>query len=216
MSFLNTQDRAELLAFIESIADYLAPEDRDRALALALESEESLSQAALAGHVLQHAVAAWPRRRAVARYVEAEGVEEEWKRVLEAVRPATAFLLNRLRERTGARTIGQLLALPESFTAMQGTHRTELELVRPEIWIELWLTNPEALETHHEEAMRELQAMQQRLQKLEQFSSQSDSQEEATKKIRDFQDRMYFKGESISLEQLNTELQLTIGDVLGR
>lgn len=216
MSFLNTQDRAELLAFLESIADYLAPEDRDRALALALEPEESLSQAALAGHVLQHAVAAWPRRRAVARYVEAEGVEEEWKRVLEAVRPPTAFLLNRLRERTGTRTIGQLLALPEGFTALQGTHRTELELVRQEIWIELWLTNPEALETHHEEAMRELQAMQQRLQKLEQFSAQSDTQEEAAKKIRDFQDRMYFKGESISLEQLNTELQLTIGDVLGR
>lgn len=216
MSFLNTQDRAELLAFIDSIVDYLPPEERERAFALLQEKQgaEPLSQAELAGQVLQHAVFTWPARRAVQRFVEAEGAEAEWTKLLETVRPTTAFLLKRLRERTGARSLGQVLGLPEIATVIQGEERTELELVRPEIWIELWQAQPETLASHTQEATKELQAMQQRLQKLEQFSAQSEKKAEVAEKIRDFQDRIYFRGESISLEKLNEELQLTIGDVL--
>lgn len=216
MSFLNTQDRTELLAFIDSIVDYLPAEEQERAFALLSQKSDAelMSQAELAGQVLQHAVFTWPARRAVQRYVDAEGAEAEWESLLEAVRPTTAFLLKRLRDRTGTRTLGQVLAAPESSTAIQGEERTELELVRPEIWIELWRAQSEALVTHTQEANKELQAMQQRLQKLEQFSAQSEKQAEVTEKIRDFQDRIYFRGESISLEKLNEELQLTIGDVL--
>lgn len=218
MPFLNTQDRAELLDFMDAIAEYLPADEYERATQILDEKSgaEPLSQAELAGRVLQQAVLSWPARRAVQRYVEADGAEVEWERLLETVRPTTAFLLKRLQERTGTRTLSQILALPDIASALQGEERTELELVRPEIWVELWQAQPEELALHTKEANKELEMMHQRLQKLEQFSAQSGKQEALAKKIREFQDRIYFGGESIPLEQLDEELRLTIGDVLGQ
>jgi hypothetical protein len=218
MSFLNTQDRLELLDFLDSIADYLPLEERERAFASLREKVDgdAIPAAELAEQVLQQAILTWSARRAVQRYVDAEGADIEWQMLLEAVRPSTAFLLKRLRERIGARTLRQVLTSPNISTAIQGEERTEIELVRPEVWIELWLTQSEALLWHAEEAKKELEAMHQRLLKLERFSAQSDKQADMTKKIREFQDRIYFGGESIPLDKLDEELQLTIGDVLGQ
>ncbi len=218
MSFLNTQDRSALLSFLDVIADYLPTEELADALALIenAESENSLSSAELAGRVLQYAVLAWPARRAVQRFVGADGAEAEWQAVSDAVRPTTAYLLKRVREQQGLRTLGQLMESEEAASAIHGSERTEIELLRPEIWIELWSTQPDALQTHAQEAQKELEAMHQRLQKLERFSADSGKKDELLKKVREFQDRIYFSGETISLEKLDEELQLTIGDVLGQ
>lgn len=217
MSFLNTRDRAELLDFMDSIADYLPVDERERAWQILEEKmEEPLSQAELAGRVLQQAVLTWPARRAIQRYVNAEGAEAEWEKLFETVRPATGFLLKRARERSGARTFSQLLETADIAAAIQGEERTELELVRPEILIDLWRAQPNELQAHTHEANKELAMMHERLQKLEQFSVQSEKRAALAEKIREFQERIYFGGESIPLEKLDEELQLTIGDVLGQ
>ncbi len=216
MSFLTTRDRLELLDFMDSIMEYLPSDERERARQLLNDSAShaALSQAELAGRVLQQAVLAWPARRAVQRFVETEGAEFEWRKVLETARPTTGFLLKRLRDRTQTSTLSQLLAHSESGTALQGAEREEIELLQPEIWIECWLAQPEALAGHLREANRELELMHQRLQKLEHFSTQSEKRSELLNKVRSFQERIYFGGASIPLEQLDEELQLTIGDVL--
>ena len=88
MPFLNTQDRAELLDFMDSIADYLPADERERAWQILEEKmEEPLSQAELAGRVLQQAVLTWPARRAIQRYVNAEGADAEWEKLFETIRP---------------------------------------------------------------------------------------------------------------------------------
>lgn len=218
MFFVNLQDRAELLDFLDSIADYLPADEREQALLL-LEKQalaEPLSDKELADQISRHAVLSWPARRAIQQHVESEGGEREWLRVLELARPTTAFLLKRMRERTGAQTLSHLLKAPGIESVLHGEERTEIELLRPEIWAELWNASANDLQLRVEEANRELEQMHQRLQKLERFSDQSENKQELQKKIKAFQDRIYFGGEVVPLQELDEELQLTIGDVLGQ
>lgn len=218
MSFLNVQDRAELLDFLDSIIDYLPLEERERAQLLVKEPSlaEPLSQDELMNQVQRHAILTWPARRAIQQHLESEGAEREWQRMVEVARPTTVLLLKRARERTGAKTLSELLTTPGIESVLHGDERIEVELLRPEIWAELWIANQKDLALRKEEANRELEQMHQRLQKLERFSAQSEKREVLQQKIRGFQDRIYFAGESIPLEQLDEELQLTIGDVLGQ
>lgn len=218
MPFVNLQDREELLDFLDSVVDYLPVDERERALVL-LEKQalaEPVSEKELADEISRHAVLTWPARRAIQQHVESEGAEREWQRILELARPTTAFLLKRVREQTGSRSLSQTLVAPGVESALHGEERTEIELLRPEIWAELWNASANDLQLRVEEANRELEQMHQRLQKLERFSDQSQNKQELQKKIKAFQDRIYFGGEVVPLQELDEELQLTIGDVLGQ
>ncbi len=216
MSFVNLQDRAELLDFLDAILEYLPADEQDRAREMRNVSAlgEPLSDDELAQQVLQYAMLSWPTRRAIQQHIEGEGAEKEWQSLLELARPATVFLLKRAREQTGVRSLSELLAVPQIDSVLQGDERMEVELLRPEIAAELWSTSANDLSLRVEEARRELEHMHQRLQTLERFSEQSENKALLQEKVRTFQDRIYFGGEAIPLAQLDEELQLTIGDVL--
>lgn len=217
MPFVNLQDRSQTLDFLDSILDYLSTEEKEEALALLGKSEEeSLSQGDLADRVTRSAILSWPARRAVQQYVFSEGSEDEWRRMLDAVRPATAFLLKRTRERLGVQGLSELMATPGIESALHGQERTEIELLQPEIWADIWHDSAEQLVLRVEEANRELEQMHVRLEKLERFLDQAKEREVLEEKIQEYKDRIYFGGEVIPFEQLDEELRLTIGDVLGQ
>lgn len=218
MSFVNAEDRLSLIDFLDSVLDYLPKEQQEEALAFLKRSRDEalVSQDELLEQAKRHAVLSWPARRAVQRFVVADGAGYEWDLLIDATRPTTAYLLRRFRDQTGVNNVSELLAHPESHTALQGEERSEVELVRPEIWANLWSSQEEKLEVHTVEAKKEFEALYQRLQKLRQFAANASQCKQIEKKIRDYEHRTYFDGEAIPLEALDEELKLTIGDVLGQ
>lgn len=206
----------ETIDFIDGLIDYLPATEREEALALLAASSniEAFSQEQLADVARQYAIITWPAERAVRRYIESQGVEAEWEKLLAAVRPATALLLNRLRTHTKTRTVDQALSSPEALSAIHGETETEIELVRPEIWIDLWNLQSAVLLRELEEAKKEFEGMYQRLEKLRKFSGASDKRKTMEKMLEDFEQKIFFGREVIPLEVLDKELRVTLEDVL--
>ena len=222
MSLLNLQDRAEIADFIDMLADYLPDAERREAVALVAQADQdqSLAVTELAEQAWFYAKQTWTVRRAVQRFIASDvGADQEWLLVLAAVQPTTALLLSRVRVRYAVASLGQALVLPEASVALQGETREELELVRPEVWVELWRTQSPELLAELREAKTELEERHHRLEKLERFSQAMTTTTRAAhaalrKKTQGFEERLYLGGEAIPLEELDEALQLTIGDVL--
>lgn len=206
MSFVARDPREHLVHRLDEFLDYL-PEGEQETL-------EELSDEELAERVTHYAILTWPARQAVQRYIDAEGANNEWGRLLEVVRPTTALLLTRLRQRVGGQTLNQLLASAEARSALHEEERQEIDLVRRELWIEFWLLQAAELEAHVVEARKDLEAIHQRLQKLERFAERAKDPAALTEKLRSLQRQIYLEGEMLPIEQLDEELRLTIQDLL--
>lgn len=218
MSFVNLEDRLSLIDFLDGILEYLPKEQQEEALTFLQRSRDEalVSQDELLEQAKRQAVLSWPARRAVERFVARDGAVAEWEAMLDVTRPTTAYLLRRFRDRTNVNNVSELLSHPESHMALQGEERSEVELVRPEIWADLWHHQVEGLDVHEIEAKKEFEGLYQRLQKLRQFAASASQRKELEKKIRDYEHRIYFDGEAIPVEALDEELKLTIGDMLGQ
>lgn len=218
MSFVNTRDRMETVDFIDGLIEYLPETEQAESLALVEASTDvdAVSQVRLAEAAKQYAIVSWSAERAVKRYVESQGAEEEWNRLLTAVRPATALLLNRLRTHTKTHSLDQALATPEALSAIHGETEMEIELVRSEIRIDLWLAQPKGIKEELEEAKKEFEGMYQRLEKLRKFAGESDKRKSMEKMLEDFEQRIFFGRETIPLEVLDKELRFTLEDVLAK
>lgn len=221
MSFVSVENREALIDFLDSIIEYLPEPERQEAFELVhgKKADGAPSDEEFFQYVKRQAMLSWPARKAVKEYSQAEGGEAEWRLLFESVRPETGFLLKRLRERLGSRVLSELLAHEDAAQALQGETRLEVELLRAEILIELWQAQAAELQVHVAQAKKELEARHQRLQKLEQYGSETtrkDRTSELQKQIQGFEHRMYFEGEVIPLEELDQVLQITIGEVLER
>ncbi|HVM90917.1 MAG TPA: hypothetical protein VMU11_03410 [Verrucomicrobiae bacterium] len=214
---LNLRDTVAVCDFIESVLGYLPEKDRKPYEAMVEEmrgDEKAVTQERLAEMARNIGAVTWPRRRALARFVETVGSELEWEGVVKNVRPSTAALLKKLRKDAGAPDLASTLKHPDASTVLKPDMEIEINMIRDEVRADLYEDHQDALEPLIEEAASELEAMKKRLKKIrEQADAVSGTQQIAYfDKLADLEDRIYFGGEAIPLEILDAEVQFDAGE----
>ena len=131
------------------------------------------------------------------------------------MRPATLFLISRVRRNTSALTIEEALRTGEADYAFDEDQRVEIQLLQLEIRIDLWLEAQADVAPFIDEARGELSALQKRLNvfkaQQERLSEQGRKQELAAR-IEELEERLFILGEAIPVDLLDQELEhVTIG-----
>jgi chromosome segregation ATPase len=211
--FLNVRDPVQVADFIDSVVEYL-PESEQAEYAkfvAKLHQEEEVTPEEMSEQAKGIALKTWPIRRALDKYLQGAGAEKEWEAVLDAVRPTTALLLKRLWKNSGLRTLDEALASSDAPLAIHDSEEMEIKLVRPEVRISIWEEEQETLKPLLKEAMGELEALQKRLKILREQAMRVAKQQEALlARLEGLEDRIYFAGESPSLEKLDAEMQYAL------
>jgi hypothetical protein len=208
---LNLRDTVAVCDFIESILGFLPEKDRKPYEAVVEEAREGkdVTVERLAEMAKNIAAVTWPRRRALARFIETVGSELEWEGVIKNVRPTTGSTLKKLRKDSGAADLTSTLAHPDASTLLKPDQEIEIGMIRDEVRASLYEDHAESLEPLIDEAQSELEAMKKRLKKVrEQADAVTGTQQIAYfDKLADLEDRIYFSGEAIPLEILDAEMQ---------
>ncbi|MBU2508955.1 hypothetical protein KKE33_01060, partial [Patescibacteria group bacterium] len=112
---LDLEDKNSVLDFLVQAGFYA--NKKDKAIAKDLvdmcESDERISNEKIAHVARELAISTWPARSAVNYFFKKKAAGDEWIKVTEMVRPATATLMHRFRKGAGARTLDSLLEHPD-------------------------------------------------------------------------------------------------------
>lgn len=212
--FLDLRDKPHVIDFLADNAEYASPKFRIDAerWTHAYEENEKIPTDKLAEAARKFAWSIWPARYAVSRYFSMEGSEEEWLRVLSAVRPSTAHLLKRFRQGTGAETLDETLNHIESDVAFKEGDRREIEEVRDHLRQEFWREKKNALGILVKEGEHLAKGYRERLDTLRELMPDfpRTMQDEVVSKIEKYQDRILFEGKAVSLEILDEEIKYYI------
>ncbi len=179
-----------------------------------LERGEVFSRAQSAEVIKDLGVASWPMRRALASYLESDGVEDEWRRMLALVRPTTALLLKRLRKNTNAKTLDEALASSDAAYAIHEREEEEIAHLRPEVHIQIWKEQCAALAPRVAAERKTLTELQKRFQQWRSMARTSIKNEGVLmEKVERYEERVFIGGEMIPLESLDEELRLDRADI---
>ena len=209
--FLNLADRTRVMDFLAGNVTY-AP-DRDRIPAEkafhTLEEGERLPKEKLAEAARRLAIATWPARYAIGRFFETEGREEEWRRVLAAVRPSTAHMLKRFRSETNLSGLDEVLAHEDSNVAFHDEERFEISEVRVHVRQEYWKERADTLTVLAEAGQKELKGYLGRFTQLRDLASSlpPNLQDEVFSKLAHYEDRIFFEGRVVAMEVLDEEIK---------
>lgn len=214
---LNLNDSTVVCDFIESVLGYLPEKDRKPYEATVEETREqgqAVTPERLAEMAKNIGAVTWPKRRALARFIETVGAELEWEGVVKHVRPSTATLLKKLRKDSGAGSLAETLTHSDASYLLKPDQEIEIKMIRDEVRSDLYEDHQEALEPLVEEAQSELEAMKKRLKHIrEQADAVSGTQQIAYfEKLADLEDKIYFGGEAVPLEVLDAEVQFDAGE----
>lgn len=166
--------------FAEYVREFLPAEERGTDVWL---SDRKLTDEGVRRQAVEWAKQTFVARETLRRYLENEGAEQEWERLLRAVRPTTRLLLMQLRERFGARSLAEVLQHNIAETLLHDEQLEELQAVRPEIVLTLHKEKPEGLIAHQSVAQEVLKVFSERAAALSGAEAQA------------FAERVYVFGE---------------------
>lgn len=221
MRYLSLRDPEAIADFIESVIEYLPVADRavyeslERSMIENLPVEPQEVQAQL----LRLGMETWVPRRAVDLYTKTiEGAAREWQKLEESLRPATLFLISRVRRNTSAMTLEEALRTGEAEYALDDDQRVEIQLLQLEIRIELWLEDQERLTPFIREAEEEFEAIRERLRAAQAGVERLEDRQrrtEAEARLEDVTERLFFLAEAIPVDLLDQELDGSFEAVRG-
>jgi len=213
---LDLRDRNAVIDFLDENAGYLPEADRkpyERAVADA-EDGNKITTERLADLAKNLAAATWAERRALADHLAGEGADAEWEVLIEAVRPTTKLLLQRLHKNALGQSVDAVLASSDASMAIHEEEETEITLLRPELRRTLWASSAKKLAKAVDGKEAELEAMRKRLKRLRDYANKpSRIQEQLRAKLDALEDRIYFGNESIPVETMDAELRFDIEDL---
>ncbi|MFH1078274.1 MAG: hypothetical protein V1745_03285 [Patescibacteria group bacterium] len=206
-------DVPRVIDFLVMAGAYVGKKDRAEAERVVKAHQEGMVAPVeeLASVARNLALASWPARHAVRQYLAHEGSEEEWKRVTKAVRPSTKVLMNRFRIGVGAKTLDEVLRHEDVATALRDNDEIfEIQHVRDQVAEDVWREKKETFTVHVKDGERELEAFRERIRKLRDLvgSLPPTAQEEVFSKMKQYEDHVLFKGETVPLEVLDSEIAL--------
>jgi hypothetical protein len=209
--FLHTKNLHAVADFMESVLEFLPASGRQ-------------PYQEMIGHIREHQYpprektiplayqigrTTWPARRALNRYLEtSDGAQEEWNRLFERCRAKTAAALKKLKSSANSPSLEHALDQSDASLLIDSDMELELSLLRPQIRLMLWQEHQKALVPFLKEAEQELQDIDTRLQQMKEEAARSRTGREFIQaKILAFEDRIYFGGESLPIDMLDSELQ---------
>lgn len=208
---LDLHDKARVIDFIAEYSDYSAPEERKTAqeLATAYSDGKKVATDALAQATRKLAISAWPARYAVDAYFAEKGAEEEWERVMSAIRPSTAHLLKRFRQGTDASSLDEVLNHEDAHTAVKEEEVLEISEIRRHVRIQFWQQEKNKIESFLKEGKKLMDAYAERLGRLRELAIElpSSLQNDVFAKLTHYEDRILYAGEVVPLEILDQEVQ---------
>lgn len=208
--FLDLRDKPRVVDFLVMAGAYAGEKDRKAADALvsAYQDGKHPSIDKLANAARKLAFATWSARYAVVHYVMHEGSDEEWTRIVAAVRPSTAHLMKRFRAGVKAKTLDEVLNHPDVATALHDEEMLEIAEVRTHVREDLWKEKGTTLSLVVKQGAQELAAYRKRLDALRELAAAFPPalQDEIFSKINHYEDRILFAGEVLPLEILNGEV----------
>lgn len=217
--YLPLEDTTAVCDFIESVLPYLPEKDRKQyeiTVTAARNHDESVTKEKLAEMAKNVAEITWPQRRALGRFIETVGSELEWEAVVKNVRPTTATILRKLRKDAHATDLASTLAHSDAAIVLKDDQEIEISMVRDEARVDLYEDHQEALEPLVAEAAVELEATKKRLKRIRDraLEANDEQQKNMFEKLGTLEDAIYFGGEAIPLEVLDSEVEFTGGEMV--
>jgi hypothetical protein len=209
--FLDLRDKTRVVDFLVEQLEYAGTKDRapaEKCIAMYQEGERVPTDK-LASVARTLAKVTWPARYALRRFFNKEGSGEEWDRVLAAVRPSTAHLLQRLQKSQGGGVpLDAVLASDDAGVALHDPEQSEIAEIRGHLRHDYWKANAKKLSVLVEEGQTELDGMLTRLATLRDMAIEMPRtlQDEVFTKIASYEDRIFFEGEVIPIEILDNEV----------
>lgn len=209
--FLDLRDKPRVIDFLVDDLELAPAKIRPEAekWIRAYHDNEKVPTDKLADFAKRFAWAIWPARFAMKRYFETEGADEEWRRVLAAVRPSTAHLLKRFGAGIKAATLDDVLKHAEADVALRDGDRVEIEEVRKHLRQDYWREKKKTLAVLMKDGEREAKAYQDRIAKLRDLALAMPRgfQDEIFSKLTRYEDRILFENEVVPLEILDDEVK---------
>ncbi len=203
-------DTVRVIDFLVEFAPYAPEKERKEAeqWVQRYQNREAISTSEIASVAMSVARLTWAPRWALEHYLTHEGVEEEWKMILGAIRASTAHLLERFRRMTDTDSLDEVLQHAESDQVLRDEERFEIEETRRHVREVLWKQKAEHLVALIRIGDSERKGYQKRLAALRELALGLPSalQEELLSKIEHYEDRIFFAGEVVSQEILDQEI----------
>lgn len=218
MRYLSLRDTESVADFIEGVIEYLpsAEQSEYHELEDAILQHHTLDPAEVTERLQHLGIQTWIPRRAVELYLKTlQGSALEWRKMDESLRPATLFLLSRIRQNTSALTVEEALRTGEAEYALHEEQLAEIELLQPEIRIDVWLEAQEVLKSFTRDAQEEFEAIRKRLQTYRnELMRHEGGKERDTKEagLEEVEERIYLLGEYIDPDLLDQEFRVTVED----
>lgn len=227
--FLDLRDKPRVIDFLVDDLELAPAKVRPEAekWIRAYHDNEKVPTDKLADFAKRFAWSIWPVRFAMKRYFETEGADEEWRRVLAAVRPSTAHLLKRFGAGIKAASLDDVLKHAEADVALRDGDRVEINEIRKHLRQDYWREKSR----HHgkksqeggippkagkktlailvKEGEREAKAYHDRIAKLRDLALAMPRgfQDEIFSKLMRYEDRILFENEVVPLEILDDEVK---------
>lgn len=207
---------AFLTDFVASAVEFLPSGERKSydALLEDIADQKPLTEERVAEAALTLAIATWPARQALSRYLKTDGAAVEWERLCGAVRHSTAAILKKLQKSQDGAPVDEALSTADAATLIKEDEETEIGFVRDRVRLEIWQAKKKELDPIMKETEKELQEIQKRFDTLRDtaFRSPRDT-ESMLQKLETYEDKVLFKGETISLEILDQDIAFAIENV---
>lgn len=208
---LDLHDKARVVDFIAEYSEYSAVDERAMAqeLAKAYADGQKVATNALAQATRKLAISAWPARYAIDAYFAEKGADEEWERVLSAIRPSTAHLLKRFRQGTDAASLDEVLNHEDAHTVIKEEESLEISEIRRYVRIQFWQQEQKKMESFLKEGKKLMDAYAERLGRLRELAVElpSSLQNDVFAKLTHYEDKILYAGEVVPLEILDQEVQ---------
>lgn len=137
----------------------------------------------------------WPARQTLKDFVSGSGMTHERQALLKAVRPTTAILLARIGKLDPEANLETLFQHPQARFAFHKPERIEIQVLLPEIWIQLWQDHGSSLRVLQRPFEREAASFTHRLQEER---SRKMTHERALQ-LQALEDRVFLRGERVDV-----------------
>lgn len=209
--FLDLRDKPRVIDFLVENLSFVDSKDRKAAeeAIKTYQAGERVPTDSLAEIARKLALASWSDRCALKAYVEGEGAASEWEGVLAAVRPSTAHLVTRFRQKTKVATLTKLLQHPDVDSVLRDEEVQEILHIRSQVQQDIWKKQHKAVSAFIKEFDQDLEEYVKRMRALRDLAAVLPFmlQDEVFSKLKHYEDRIMFAGEEVSLEILDEEIK---------
>ncbi len=209
--FLDLRNQTRVVDFLQDFLEYAEGQEREAAQKLVTMYQDGghFSTTTLAEAARRLSKAVFSARSATQMYLAEEGTELEWERMLAALRPSTAHLLERVRKSAKTTTLETTLKHADADSALTTDDRKEISEVRQHVELDVWREKRKALHSYVQAAQKELTVYLKRLNALRELAGEMPQpfQNEIFSKLERYEDRILFEGEAMPVEILDDEVR---------